>query len=119
MTVDIGKLAGDYTKPGQFIQVKVGDTKPGFFAIASPPDPNNQGLVELLIKRQGDTAEAICAVAAGESYDPAVFQTACRTSAQSMLPVAMGLPPSIVRHQHLSEMYTLTSAMCQFGLILD
>ncbi len=65
VTVDIGKLAGDYTKPGQFIQVKVGDTKPGFFAIASPPDPNNQGLVELLIKRQGDTAEAICSVATG------------------------------------------------------
>ena len=67
VTVDIGKLAGDYKKPGQFIQVRVNGSKPGFFAIASPPDENNQGLVELLIKRQGETAEAICSVAEGTS----------------------------------------------------
>lgn len=65
VTLDIGKLAGDYTKAGQFIQVKANDVKPGFFAIASPPDPNNQGLIELLIKRQGEAAEAICSVAEG------------------------------------------------------
>ena len=35
---------------GQFMQIKVGDSKPGFFAIASAPDSNNQGLVEVLIK---------------------------------------------------------------------
>jgi hypothetical protein len=32
--------------------MQVGEGKPGFFAIASPPDPNNQGLVEVLIKAQ-------------------------------------------------------------------
>ncbi|KAK9837357.1 hypothetical protein WJX84_001967 [Apatococcus fuscideae] len=69
VTVDIGKLAGDYKKPGQFIQVRVNGSKPGFFAIASPPDENNQGLVELLIKRQGETAEAICSVAEGGNVD--------------------------------------------------
>jgi hypothetical protein len=46
-------------------QVKVGDGKPGFFAIASPPDPNNQGLLEFLIKAQGDAAEALAALSAG------------------------------------------------------
>lgn len=69
VTLDIGKLAGDYTKAGQFIQVKANDVKPGFFAIASPPDPNNQGLIELLIKRQGEAAEAICSVAEGGKVD--------------------------------------------------
>jgi hypothetical protein len=37
----------------------VGEGKPGFFAIASPPDPNNQGLLEFLIKAQGEAAEAL------------------------------------------------------------
>ena len=30
--------------------------KAGFFAIASPPAPNNLGLLELLVKAQGDAA---------------------------------------------------------------
>jgi hypothetical protein len=38
---------------------QVGEGKPGFFAIASPPDPNNQGLLEFLIKAQGEAAEAL------------------------------------------------------------
>lgn len=37
VVLDVGELAGGYTKGGQFMQVKVGDGKPGFFAIASPP----------------------------------------------------------------------------------
>lgn len=44
---------------------QVGEGKPGFFAIASPPDPNNQGLLEFLIKAQGEAAEAIAALEAG------------------------------------------------------
>lgn len=49
------------------LQAKVtADGKPGFFAIASAPDVNNQGVLELLIKVQpGATAEAICGLAAG------------------------------------------------------
>ncbi|KAF5832117.1 hypothetical protein DUNSADRAFT_12128 [Dunaliella salina] len=60
--VDVGSLATGYTKPGQFIQAKVDpEGKPGFFAIASPPDVNNQGVLELLVKRQpGSAADAIC-----------------------------------------------------------
>lgn len=45
--------------------VQVGDSKPGFFAIASAPSPNNLGALELLIKAQGETAEALTALAAG------------------------------------------------------
>lgn len=48
-----------------FTCIQVGDGKPGFFAIASPPDPNNQGVLEFLIKGQGDTAEALCDLAPG------------------------------------------------------
>ena len=50
LIVDIGSLAEGYKTAGQFVQIKVGDSKPGFFAIASAPDSNNQGLIEVLIK---------------------------------------------------------------------
>lgn len=50
LVLDIGSLADGYKTAGQFLQIKVGDSKPGFFAIASAPDSNNQGLVEVLIK---------------------------------------------------------------------
>ena len=64
--VDIGSLASEYTTPGQFIQAKIAaDGKAGFFAIASPPDSNNAGIVELLIKPSGEAAEAICAAPEG------------------------------------------------------
>ena len=48
--------------------LQVGDSKPGFFAIASGPDEarNNAGSVELLIKDQpGSTAEMLCKAKAG------------------------------------------------------
>ncbi|KAG7672780.1 hypothetical protein Ndes2526B_g08684 [Nannochloris sp. 'desiccata'] len=64
--VDIGSLASDYTTPGQFLQAKIAaDGKAGFFAIASAPDSNNAGVVELLIKPNGEAAEAICAATEG------------------------------------------------------
>eukprot|EP00878_Enallax_costatus_P007580 GHUV01007937.1.p1 GENE.GHUV01007937.1~~GHUV01007937.1.p1 ORF type:complete len:325 (+),score=104.05 GHUV01007937.1:809-1783(+) len=65
VVIDVGDLAAGYTKGGQFMQIKVGDGKPGFFAIASPPDPNNQGLLEFLIKAQGEAATALAALPAG------------------------------------------------------
>lgn len=65
VVVDVGELAGGYQKGGQFMQIKVGEGKPGFFAISSPPDPNNQGLLEFLIKAQGEAAEALAALSAG------------------------------------------------------
>jgi hypothetical protein len=46
---------------------QVGEGKPGFFAISSAPDPNNQGLLEFLIKAQGEAAEAVAALQAGET----------------------------------------------------
>ncbi len=64
--VDIGPLASEYKIPGQFIQAKIAaDGKAGFFAIASAPDSNNSGVVELLIKPSGEAAEAICAATQG------------------------------------------------------
>ncbi|KAF8060585.1 zinc finger CCCH domain-containing protein 40 [Scenedesmus sp. PABB004] len=65
VVVDVGDLAAGYTAGGQYMQIKVGEGKPGFFAIASPPDPNNQGLVEFLIKAQGEAAEALAGLGAG------------------------------------------------------
>lgn len=47
------------------LMLQVGHGKPGFFAIASPPDPNNQGLLEFLIKAQGEAAEALAGTQAG------------------------------------------------------
>jgi len=40
--------------------------KPGFFAIASPPNTNKTGVLELLVKSQpGSAAEAICGLQEG------------------------------------------------------
>lgn len=65
LLVDIGPSVADYLVPGQFIQAKVSnELKPGFFAIASPPDVKNNK-IELLIKRQGETAEALASATAG------------------------------------------------------
>lgn len=66
LVLDIGALASGYHIPGQFVQIKVGDSKPGFYAIASPPDANNQGCIELLIKSvPGTTSELLAASTAG------------------------------------------------------
>ena len=50
-------------------QIRVGDSKPGFYAIASPPDPNNQGVVELLVKAVPDsTAQLLADSKDGENF---------------------------------------------------
>jgi arabinosyltransferase len=73
LLIDIGPTAAaSYTTPGQFLQAKVNDSKPGFFAIASPPDTNNAGVVELLVKDQGGTAELLCRSAAGDEIQVSV-----------------------------------------------
>lgn len=59
VVVDVGDLAAGYAKGGQFMQIKVGEGKPGFFAISSPPDPNNQGMLEFLIKAQGEDRKSV------------------------------------------------------------
>lgn len=66
LLVDVGAdVCKGYTVPGQFVQIKVEESKPGFFAIASPPDVNNAGVVELLVKNAGETAEKLCVLDAG------------------------------------------------------
>ncbi len=51
--------------------MRIGEGKPGFFAIASPPDPNNAGVVELLVKSVPDTAsEQLAATKAGTPARP-------------------------------------------------
>jgi arabinosyltransferase len=66
LLVDAGpEVTKGYTIPGQFVQIKVGDSKPGFFAIASAPDANNAGVIELLVKNAGETAEKLCSSSAG------------------------------------------------------
>ncbi len=63
ITVDMGGLAKDYTKGGQYIQIKVGDSKPAFYALASAPAPDKP--VEVIVKNQGDTAEILCGMKPG------------------------------------------------------
>lgn len=56
--------------PGQYVQVRIGEGKAGFFAIASPPDPNNAGVVELLVKSIPDTpSEQIAEAKAGDAVE--------------------------------------------------
>ena len=67
--LDIGALGLSYQKGGQFLQLKVGDSSPGFYAIASGPDPGSKGVIELLIKKAGDTAERVCSAPEGSTPD--------------------------------------------------
>ncbi len=66
LMVEIGSLSEGYSVAGQFIQAKVGESKAGFYALASPPG-TGAGVVELLIKNQGGTAELLCAAEQGEA----------------------------------------------------
>lgn len=79
MTLEVGKEAASlYTLPGQYLQVRVGDgsdegsTKPGFFAIASTPEPSSSSSVDLLVKATGDphnAADALVAATAGAEVE--------------------------------------------------
>ena len=75
ITVDMGGLAKDYTKGGQYIQIKVGDSKPAFYALASAPAPDKP--VEIIVKNQGDTAEILCDSKAGEYPHSLPSELAC------------------------------------------
>ena len=60
------------------MQIKVGDSKPGFFAIASAPDSNNQGLVEVLIKDgpPESAANLLCNISPG-THSPSSLPFLC------------------------------------------
>ena len=67
LRVDLGGLVDGYTTAGQFIQMRVGEKKAGFFAIASPPDKENRGPVEVLVKDNAPetTAHDLCRIEPG------------------------------------------------------
>ncbi|CBJ32096.1 conserved unknown protein [Ectocarpus siliculosus] len=68
LTIDAGDIAKEYTAPGQYVQIKVtSSAKPGFFAIASPPDASS-GSLEFLIK-ENDATKALVGVKAGGSVE--------------------------------------------------
>ncbi|KXZ42498.1 hypothetical protein GPECTOR_141g696 [Gonium pectorale] len=103
VVLDVGTLAAGYTVPGQFVQVKVGDSKPGFFAIASAPGAHQGGLLEFLIKgATGTTAELLCNLQAGAdvSVSPVMGKgfpldrlPASTTSAVLMFATGSGISP--------------------------
>ena len=81
VVLDIGQLALGYQRGGQFLQLKVGkDAKPGFYAIASAPDVSNKGLVELLVKNSGESAEALCAAPEGMQPSQRAWCRPCCTA---------------------------------------
>jgi sulfhydrogenase subunit gamma (sulfur reductase) len=60
-----------YTAPGQYIQIRHGDLKPGFFALASGP---KHGQVELLIKRGSPLTNIIADLRVGDLIEATVPQ---------------------------------------------
>ena len=66
---DAGTLAG-YTRPGQFVQVKVGEGRPAYFAIAnSPAQAQAAGAVELLVQDQSGVGAALAALNPGDEVE--------------------------------------------------
>lgn len=66
LVIDIGARGSSYSKGGQYLQMKVGDSKPAFIAVASAPS-GGKGALELLIKNQGGTSELLTNLKAGDS----------------------------------------------------
>src|SRR5262249_30588105 len=60
-------LAASYTTPGQYVKVRA-DGHEGVFAIASAPRPDRHD-VELLVKRGGAVANALCAATIGDRFE--------------------------------------------------
>lgn len=46
--IEAPEIGAEYSTPGQYLKVKKGDGKPGFFAIASPPD--KRSVLQFLVK---------------------------------------------------------------------
>eukprot|EP00884_Botryococcus_braunii_P006234 jgi/Botrbrau1/15611/Bobra.0264s0011.1 len=68
--IKVGDVAKAYDKAGQYVQFKVGDSKPGFFAVASAPSVTPAGgVLEFLVKQQGDTATLLCNAKPGDQVD--------------------------------------------------
>ena len=75
ISIDISNspdLAASYTRPGQYLQLRVPDVeKPSFLAIASPPSfAVSCGAFEFLVKSiAGSTAEILCGLKKGETVE--------------------------------------------------
>uniref|UniRef100_A0A7I4BC66 FAD-binding FR-type domain-containing protein n=2 Tax=Physcomitrium patens TaxID=3218 RepID=A0A7I4BC66_PHYPA len=64
------ELMEGHTKAGQFVQVKFGDSKPAFLAIASAPKVAASGSMEFLIKAvEGTTAGMLCSLGKGDKVE--------------------------------------------------
>ena len=78
LRVEVGEaLSQGYDKPGQFVQLKVGDSKPAFIAIACPPAEAQAGQLELLIKDGDGTAGLLCGLEAGAAMDVSPVRSVC------------------------------------------
>src|SRR5260370_30605310 len=53
-----------YRVPGQYVQIKIGEHKPGFFALACGP---GEAHIELLIKRGSPIGDELAHVKAGDA----------------------------------------------------
>ena len=70
LDLEVGSdIAERYTDPGQYVKIKVGDSKPAFFAISSPPDKRN--ILSFLIKESPGN-EAILNSKEGQQLDMSV-----------------------------------------------
>ncbi|CAN7020809.1 hypothetical protein IGI04_022253 [Brassica rapa subsp. trilocularis] len=75
ISIDISNspdLAASYTRPGQYLQLRVPDVeRPSFLAIASPPSfAAASGAFEFLVKSiAGSTAEILCGLKRGETVE--------------------------------------------------
>lgn len=59
LTVDVGAdIAAGYKTGGQFLQMKVGDSKPAFMAIATAPSKVQDNKMDFLIKYLPDSTAA-------------------------------------------------------------
>lgn len=65
------EIAKSFTIPGQYVQMKLNDNKPGFYAIASPPDSRN--VLSFLIKETDNNAW-IANAKSGSKVDVSVAQ---------------------------------------------
>lgn len=63
LTLD--RPAQSHTLPGQYAVARLEDRKPAFFALACRPGET----IQLLIKAQGDTAEALAAMEIGRQFE--------------------------------------------------
>lgn len=64
--------AAQYTSPGQYVKIKVGEGKPGFYAIASPPDASRE-VMQFIVKETENNAY-IAASKAGDTLDVSMPQ---------------------------------------------